>query len=331
MKTCPTALVLAATLFAALSLRAAEPTLADVQKNLATLQAQLEQIARQQREAAERTVPRNAFPDGRPGTDSKILSAKGRARLNEMSAYQARALLGVKGLDPDLVSQLRGGETTPEATKANPVLNQLGAKETAPKAPAKSPEEVKLRQSGIVIAQGFGVVFAAKGAEEASVGTLLARWNWLQRSAAGKWNRWVGEKASEADQLMPFRGSVEYWLEPEDRGGNAHRKYTVTRPPHRRDRTLPELTTFGPFFGTAIIGERVRFGSKEERPYLAGLSLGWGFGDEASSLVCIDVGATISPNSGFRHSRAFVGASFDGIVLGNLLGLTRKAGAQTGQ
>ncbi len=99
----------------------------------------------------------------------------------------------------------------------------------------------------------------------------------------------------------------------------------------RRKVTLPELTTFGPFFGTAIIGERVRFGSKEERPYLAGLSLGWGFGDEASSLVCIDVGATISPNSGFRHSRAFVGASFDGIVLGNLLGLTRKAGAQTGQ
>lgn len=184
--------------------------------------------------------------------------------------------------------------------------------------PTKSPEDVALRNAGISFSQGFGVAFSPSGrGSDATLGTLIARWNWLQRSAAGKWNRWVGENNAEGDAQVPYRGRIEYWL--------GRRQYTDARPPERRSKTLPEFTAFGPFLGTAITGDKVKFGSEEERPWIIGLSTGWGFYKDAASLLYIDVGAAASPSSGLDHAQLFAGASLDAIVLGRILGLTRKA------
>lgn len=184
--------------------------------------------------------------------------------------------------------------------------------------PNKSPDDVALRNAGISFSQGFGIAFSpsSKG-DDASVGVLLARWNWLQRSAAGKWNRWVGQNNAEGDAQVPYRGKIEYWLGWKD--------YTDGRPPERRERTWPELTALGPFLGTAVVGEKVKFGANEERPWLVGISTGLGFYKDAASLLYIDAGVTVSPKSGFDHSHFYGGISLDGILLGKMLGLTRNA------
>jgi hypothetical protein len=191
----------------------------------------------------------------------------------------------------------------------------------------KTADEVLLRNAGVSFSQGFGVAFSPRSqGDDASIGTLLARWNWLQRSAAAKWNRWVGQNPGEGVSQVPYRGKVEYWLEENERPDPAKRnRYTDAMPAVRRSRTWPELTSFGPFFGTAIVGDRVKFGSSTERPYLLGLGSGFGFFEDASSVLYLDLGVTVSPTSGIDHSKFFAGASFDGIVLGKLLGLTRKA------
>lgn len=75
---------------------------------------------------------------------------------------------------------------------------------------------------------------------------------------------------------------------------------------------MPPLTFNGPLLGSAVSGEKVTFGDKKERPYLVGWSLGWGFSHDAAALSYLEVAATVSPTSGFRPSRPYVGISLDG-------------------
>jgi hypothetical protein len=238
--------------------------------------------------------------------------------------WKAKAGTDLENLETLLVSigyklekkRAAAAGTNPDDAKTKAALS--GGRKAVVEIPTKAIGDVALRNAGISFSQGLGVVFTpASQGSDASIGTMIGRWNWLQRSAAGKWNRWVGDNNGEGDAQVPYRGKIEYWLGWKD--------YTDAKPATRRSRTWPELTAFGPFIGTGIIGDKVKFGAKEERPWLVGLSGGWGFYKDAASLLYIDAGITVSPSSGIDHSKFFAGASLDGIVLGQILGFTRKA------
>lgn len=333
----------------ALSAASSNLSLEQARRNLADALQQYEQAQGLvvQMEAA---AARPAAPAVRTATAE--LQEAGLGRLMQKGSAERRAILGANGIDPALFSTeletLRSREAAgaPLAGELGGFLTSYGYKEVQENARAngravdpaqtaaaaqagakpveepevKSRDEVLLRNAGIAFSQGFAVIFSDAGDDEASVGTIFARWNWLQRSAAGKWNRWIGEKNPEGYAMVPYRGHIEY----RDEDGT----YTETKPEGRSTRTLPELTFFGPIYGTAALGEKISNGTDTFRPYLVGLSLGWGFLDEAAPLVYVDAGATVSPSDGFEDSRFFAGISCDALVLGKILGLTRKAGAQ---
>lgn len=279
------------------------------------------------------------------------------AKFGTLPTDQATALAKKRADEATLnpsgkpAGKLAASDPQSDIDKLNAVLVGLGAKETKKqvavtgsdavkdeeKASAvtevkvKTAEDVALRDAGIAFSQGVGVAFGNKADGDASLGTLLVRWNWLQRSASGKWNRWLAHGTTDDSKAqIPFRGQIEYWLEAEERDKSGLR-YTSAAPALRRARTLPEFTTFGPFFGTAIVGDKVTFGAKKERPYLVGLSGGWGLFQDAASVFSIDLGVTVSPTSGIDHSKFYAGVSFDGVVLGRILGFTRKGHLPLGE
>ncbi len=393
MKTLSSLLLAAA--FTATIAPAAEPTLAEIQQELALVKAKLELAdtklalvqktaelakldpAEASRSAAKPSKPVEKKETAEDAVETALLAlrATGIEKLNSLNSLGRAALLGANGVRPDVFDiyiaepakadgekldrmsrklKKQRDDDPDQATKPTTdpkedllelerLLVSLGygmeqkravAAKTEPdenkkKAAAqegrtafadvavKTDEEVKLRNAGISFAQGFGVAFSPKSeGDDAALGTLIVRWNWLQRSAAAKWNRWVGENNADGDAQVPYRGKFEYWLKIN--------RYSDAKPLTRRNKTIPEWTAFGPFFGTAIVGDSVRFGTKTERPYLVGLSSGWGFFQEASSLLYVDLGVTVSPTSGVDHSKFFAGVSFDALVLGKMLGMTRK-------
>lgn len=79
------------------------------------------------------------------------------------------------------------------------------------------------------------------------------------------------------------------------------------------------LTFNGPIVGHGIDNEKIAFGSKLERPWIVGWGLGMGLGPEASSAIYLDLGATVSPTSGFSRSKPYVGLSFDAAIAASLL------------
>lgn len=356
----------------ALSGRAAEPTLEDIQKELTITKARLElaetklALAAKEKELAQLTGGEDgekpADPKDKNQDEAKALKKGAQdlwnaavERLQALPPLQRETILGVNGISGEQWRELMARPVNPftladSSAAAGSKEEQLQrflvrygynqarkgaalAKEEVAEAktkavdeygstgvtdiPVKSAEDVLLRNAGISFSQGFGVAFGPKDDGDASMGTLIARWNWLQRSAAGKWNRWVGQNNGEGYAQVPYRGRIEYW----DGWGN----YTDVMPRARRPHTLPEFTAFGPFVGSGAVGEKVKFGAATERPYLVGLTFGWGFLDEAASLLYVDLGVTVSPNSGFEHSKFFAGVSMDAIILSKVIGLTRQA------
>lgn len=208
-------------------------------------------------------------------------------------------------------------------------------------------EEAFFRDKGIIFAAGAGVVsMRGKGA---TMGTATVRWNFLQARTTARWNRTIGLQ-NEYYQPMTYQGRVLFF-EPKALSKKQQGDYAAAVADKRRLlyhlhadnfradlpdtpgsddakkfwRTLPPLTFCGPLVGSAVSGERVEFADgKKERPYLLGLSLGWGYSDHAASLLYLDVASTFSPSTGFRHARPYIGISLDGELFGKLFDFVRS-------
>lgn len=254
-------------------------------------------------------------PDG-SGADPRYTSFLVRLGASE----KKRAVEAAKKAKPD--------------DKAKAIAPALSSEEQAVAAKAggdKTEEkstniDAKLRSAGFSFSQGFGVV---TGSKAASVGTLVVRWNAYQRRTTVKWNELVnyGSRKGGEYQQVEYFGSRGSSLVEDELGPAA----SIKKVNNLMDFSVFCPTAIGPFFGGGLVGERIKFGrdsaggDKLERPYLVGLSLGWGFYDEAGSAFYFDVGYSASPTSGFKHSRPFVGISFDAIVLGKITGFVRKS------
>ena len=196
--------------------------------------------------------------------------------------------------------------------------------------------DARLRNAGISFSSGFGIARAhvthAGGPDtidDKAVGSIMARWNLIQRKATAKWNQRVGARNADGYSLVPYFGHTEY----------AVHGHKVRDRPYPRgmdsdsflDGLIFSPTFFGPFFGSGIVGEKLpepgSTSGSTERPYLLGWSLGLSFYDEASPLIYFDVGKTVSPQHGFNESRFFYGFSFDAIVFSKIVGGTRQAAA----
>lgn len=229
------------------------------------------------------------------------------------------------------VEASKSGGATPSEVEKNAV-NRWGA--AAVDTPPALNVDARLRNAGISFSSGYGVARARvkkpdgrDTLDDRGVATIMARWNLIQRKTTAKWNQRVGDRNSDGYSLVPYFGHTEYAL----------RRYDVRDRPYPRrpesgnliSEVLFNPTFFGPFFGSAVVGEKLpEPGSTTggtERPYLVGISLGFGFYDEASPLVYFDVGKTVSPQHGFEDTRLFYGFSFDAIVFTKILGGTRQA------
>lgn len=213
-------------------------------------------------------------------------------------------------------------ETTGLSFTENKVAAKAGGDKPAEKEVNK---DAKLRNAGFSFSQGFGIV---TGAGDASVGTLIVRWNALQRRTTLKWNELVNYGARKGGDYA----QIDYFG---SKGGALLEDQLTSRASVRRVNNLLDFkvlcpTAIGPFLGSGVIGEKVKFGqdsagnAKMQRPYLLGASLGWGFYDQAGSAFYLDFGYSVSPTSGFKHSRPFLGISLDGLVLGKIIGYVRK-------
>ena len=190
--------------------------------------------------------------------------------------------------------------------------------------------DAKLRNAGISFASGAGVIRHRGGSGgDATAGTVVARWNLIQRYATARWNQRVGDRNLDGYGLVSNYGNIEFRSRGLIKGftaGKAEELYRNTYMRVARDGSvLPNLTFIGPFFGSTVLGDKIRepgtvaADNKYERPYLVGLSVGWGFFDEASSLVYLDFGKTISPHKGMDGTRTYLGISFDAVVFEKLI------------
>lgn len=167
-----------------------------------------------------------------------------------------------------------------------------------------------LREYGISLGAGFGVTKA--GDSSASLAVVLARYNFLQTETTENWTRKNFQEAAAK------RSKFTQATAREARPALLNFK-DAPAPGNEAGPDKQFFTYFGPFFGRALNGNKVPFGTKMERPYLLGLGLGFGSGPEASSAVYVDLGTTISPTQGFQGAKPYIGMSFDAIVLGKLL------------
>lgn len=253
--------------------------------------------------------PSPATPPPDPKESAKTTAA---AYLDGLSTSRRNAVLSVRGVLP-ATYRTQPAKALEAFVASGPFTDGF----FPPTTPSKSAEDVLLRNAGFSISTGFGVADGKQG--DALLLTAVARWNWLQRRATAKWNAMIGPDSTD-HALIPYYGNYYYWTKSEAAPSGAYSPiYTAPF----QTRFFPPWTAFGPFVGTALAGERVTFGDDEERPWLLGLSFGFGFLDEAASFLYVDVGTTVSPSHGFDDSGWFIGASFDGLVLGKLLGLRR--------
>lgn len=143
-----------------------------------------------------------------------------------------------------------------------------------------------LRKYGFSLGAGFGTTI--DDGRSAALTSLLVRYNLRQEEALTHWYK------TKRDPAAPTLTDSEL------------AKYVG----------YPTFT--GPILGVAMGGEKLSFGTKMERPWLMGWSVGWGVGPEASSAIYLDLAATVSPTSGFAHSKPYVGISFDGVIAAEL-------------
>jgi len=193
----------------------------------------------------------------------------------------------------------------------------------------------QLRDYGISFAEGLGYVGNTHGGSGTSA--LIVRWNWLQERSTIRWNDWVRESAGTYPKI-PYFGR-QGWDLVEDRIPNPYDdnpkkiqdiltyRWSVANPV----RTIFSPNTFGPFFGGGVIGNKVAFGHDDkgavisQRPYLVGLSFGWGRYEGGASTVYVDVGASISPTTGFAYSKPYIGFSLDASLFGDVFDYIRNS------
>jgi hypothetical protein len=177
-----------------------------------------------------------------------------------------------------------------------------------------------LRNIGISFGLGVGTAVGAHSSSVLESGIL--RWNLIQEQATIRWNDKQSVAGFGAKRVGYGFSDIQGSKLMEDEFGYTAKTDAIENIFWRPD-WYP--TSFGPFFGTAVPGNYAVFGNNpngtpiKERPYMAGIQIGWLFYDEASSLLYFDIGTTISPNSGFRYSKPYVGVSADGLVLLNLI------------
>lgn len=200
-----------------------------------------------------------------------------------------------------------------------------GPEEIMKKAPSFDPAEIRMRNAGISFSSGFGI--ARSGGTDHSILTGIARWNWIQKKSAARWNSLVAQDSKDKVEyaLVPYFGEYYYW------DSTDHGTITGDYVAWSGSRFFPTLTSFGPFIGTSLDGEKITMGTKEVRPYLAGISAGFGFYDQAASLVYLEVGTTISPHNGFEDSDLYFGISVDAILLTKIMGIRNKPETETPQ
>lgn len=179
-----------------------------------------------------------------------------------------------------------------------------GGKDAA--AAAATEVNTRLRKYGVSFSVGAGATIA--DSDSATLSTAVIRWNLLQAQTTGQARQIAKKNALKKNRVVhTWADYVGPRLMGESQDDSENNAKTTGR--HHL------LTAAGPFIGRAVGGEKVRFGSKNERPYLLGASFGFGFYDESSSLIYLDAGTTVSPTSAFTHSKPYIGISMDGVVL----------------
>lgn len=236
-----------------------------------------------------------------------------RSPDNSSLDYKADQLLVRVGYDKVVAAaKAAGGAPSAEQTEA---VNKFGA--VVADTPPAQDADTLLRKRGIAFTAGVGVILGRAHAGDSGVGTLMARWNWVQQHATALWNQKIGANNPDGDTLVSYYGQIEY-ARP-----NRWRSYRLN-PYAERDTSgflnmISNPSFFGPFFGSVIAGDRIQVpggvAGEKERPYLAGLGIGFSYYREAASLVYLDWGWTVSPSKGFKGSSNYVGLSFDGVVL----------------
>ena len=183
-----------------------------------------------------------------------------------------------------------------------------------------------MRDYGISFSQGFGVGHGAH--HDAGLAVLIVRVNLLQERSTIKWNQLV----ARSDRTDGQYKKINYygnrgWALVKDYVGPDDEPDTMRSVLQWR-KIVP--TAVGPFFGGGVLGDKFDFGHnadgtlRSERPYLAGLSVGWGFINGGGSEIYVDVGATLSPTTGFAYSRPYFGVSIDGELFGAIIDYIRK-------
>jgi hypothetical protein len=223
------------------------------------------------------------------------------------------------GYEQKIAAAKIAGTTLPVAqTKASESGN------SAVRTPPALVTDAWLRNNGLSFATGVGL--SHYGGDDQPIGTLIVRWNLWQRIATAKWNQRVGDNNGEGYAQVPFWGAVEYY----DRNPEIHAingRFKSARADAGTLPWLPEISFVGPFIGGAVAGEKITTRGDQERPYIVGASVGFGFYREAAPFVTFDFGKTVSPKHGLGSSSNYFGVSFDAIVLGSITGFIRKPAA----
>ncbi len=234
--------------------------------------------------------------------------------LDSLSAFRRDGVLALNSIPPETVNRTSTGvfvQTTNGESK--PVELSTSKQEENS---SFNPQDIRLRNAGFSLSTGAGLV-KSTSSDDAIAMSLIARWNLGQRKATAKWNSLILKKGKDFG-IVPYYGQPVFWDKDSQK----------VIPAAPKDRYLgynrPELTTWGPFIGSTAAGEKIEMGGEQVRPYLVGLSFGFGFYDQAASFLYFDIGRTVSPNKGFEDSDYYFGISLDGVVLGNILGHLRN-------
>ena len=186
---------------------------------------------------------------------------------------------------------------------------------------------------------GLGVGSTVGGQSNSVLESGLLRWNLIQEQATIRWNDKQSVGGQGGKRVGYGLAALQGRKLMEDEFGYVQNTEALEKIFWRSD-YYP--TSFGPFIGSAIPSNYAYFGHNPDgtpikaRPYLVGIQAGWGFYNEAGSLIYFDIGTTVSPNSGFRYSKPYFGISADGLVLLHLLEAMRSfvpgtSGSSTGK
>ncbi len=276
----------------------------------------------QQSAHADSDLP--AFLEQEKITGAKLKEDIGRAvKLGRQIAVDAAAP-GTPAFDA-VLAETRHVAYTPGTTKPPaPAVKDKG--KAGDSVETDKPDiDTILRKRGVSLSLGGGVVTDLHG-NDASVATAILRYNILQARSTALWNHLVKTNPIYQDgySKVGYRNLAGEKLQrvaTKSLGGTTGQTINAQQQPEVTEFLPLRLTAFGPFIGRAVAGEGIVMGTKRERPYLLGLSFGFDYFDQAGSLFYIDAGSTLSPTSGFSHSKPYIGLSVDGLIFGKIVGL----------